>query len=86
MSKKKQKKAVAKKKVEKKKEAAYDKFHRRIGTQGHTIDLALNSKGKTIQQLAKECKLSTGRIATHLRDLLDKGFITKSKEGKYAIK
>jgi DNA-binding MarR family transcriptional regulator len=82
MSKKKKKKKVAKKKVGVKTDA----FGRRLGTQGALIDTKLSKKGKTVKQLAEETKLPVGRISTHVRDLLGKGFIKKDKQGKYSIK
>lgn len=78
-----------KKKVKKQsseKEAKFDKFNRRLGTQGALIDEHLSKKPKSVEQLAKECKLPVGRIRTHVRDLTSKGFIKKDKQGRYSIK
>ena len=76
-------KTVAKKAT--KKTGVFDKFNRRLGTQGALIDEHLSESGKTIAQLAEETGLSNGRIATHVRDLTGKGFIKKDKDGKYSI-
>jgi len=88
MSKAKKKTKKAKKQNSSTKQEAkkgYDKFGRRLNTQGALIDEHLSQKGKTVEQLAKECKLPKGRISTHVRDLLGKGFIKKTKDG-YSIK
>lgn len=79
----------SKKKVKKQnneKEAKFDKFNRRLGTQGALIDTKLSKTPKSVEQLAKECKLPVGRIRTHVRDLTSKGFIKKDKDGKFSIK
>jgi len=77
--KKEKKPTVVKAKVEK------DAFGRRLGTQGALIDEHLDKKGKTVEQLAKECKMPTGRISNHVRDLVSKGFLKKGKDGDYAL-
>ncbi len=85
----KKKKTTAKKKeakTAKKSEVEKDAFGRRLGTQGALIDTKLDKTPKSIKQLVKECKLSKGRISTHLRWLVEKGFVKKDKDGKYSIK
>ena len=81
----KSKKKTAKKKVEVKSKG-YDEFGRRLGTQGHLIDTKLTKEGKSIEQLAKETKLPVGRIQTHMRAFVSKGFVTKDKKGNYKLK
>ena len=78
---KKTKKAKAKKSVVEK-----DGFGRRLNTQGSLINTKLDKRGKTVEQLAKETKLPIGRISNHVRDLVGKGFVVKTKEVKYRIK
>jgi len=83
--KKKVKQNKAKPAKNKAKEIKFDKFNRRLGTQGALIDEKMSKIPKSIEQLSKECKLPKGRIATHLRDLTKKGFFKRTKDG-YAIK
>ena len=85
-NKKKATKTKAKKPVKKALEEQKDAFGRRLGTQGAKIDEHLSKKPKTIATIAKETKMSTGRISNHMRDLVSKGFVKKNKEGEYFVK
>lgn len=80
------KKKVTKKTKTEKSVVEKDGFGRRLNTQGSFINTKLDKKGVTIQQLAKETKLPIGRISNHMRDLINKGFVIRNKEGKYRIK
>jgi len=83
---------MAKKKTKKRtkkaapKKEGYDVYGRRLGTQGHLINTKMSKTPKSVEQLAKECRLPVRRIATHVRDLTKKGFFKKDKDGKYSIK
>jgi len=79
-------KKTTKKKEAVKKEKGIDAFGRRLGTQGALIDSCLSKEPKSVETLAKECKLPVQRIRTHLNDLEEKGFIKSNKDGNYSVK
>jgi len=62
-----------------------DAFGRRLGSQGALIDEHISNEGKTIKEIAEATGLPNGRVSTHLRDLLSKGFLKRDDNGKYSI-
>ena len=80
------KKKARKKKAKKTEAKGYDEFGRRLGTQGHLIDTKLSKVPKSVEQLMAQTRLPKHRIMTHVRDLCNKKYIHKNKDGKYSRK
>ena len=84
------KKATAKKATPKKasarKTAARDSLGNHVGSQAAQINTVLTKKSKTTQEISKEVGLKLGRVQNHMRYLLNKGLVTKNKDGGFALK
>jgi predicted Rossmann fold nucleotide-binding protein DprA/Smf involved in DNA uptake len=65
--------------------AERDRFNCRLESQAATINAAITSKPKTAAAIATETELNAGRVRSHLKFLVEKGFIVASDEG-YAAK
>ncbi len=66
-------------------EVEKDRFGMRTGTRASSINAVLSAKGMTIQEIMEKSKVSSA-IHNHMRCLIEKGFVVKDKEGKYAVK
>lgn len=93
MAKRKTKKSRKSKKVSKSKKAKVAKKKSKIGrnkfgtmlrTKAAKIDAALSEKPQTMAQLIKRANVK-GTFSNHMRVMVNRGFVTKTKKG-YALK
>ena len=79
--------AGKKKKVTKKKETSdVDKFECRCGTQSAAINSFTTEEPKTAEAIAKGCRLPLPRVRSHLGTMIKRGWVTKTKDGKFKAK
>jgi putative zinc finger/helix-turn-helix YgiT family protein len=72
----------------KKERAQLDRFGMRVGSGAAEINKVISEKPKTAKEILDESGVETplSRIYGHMRKLIERGFVVKTEDGKYAVK